>query len=129
MKLLIEKLKYVKFINILHRIESVIGVGVGVPLGEPCQAGEFQCKSDQVCIAIALRCDGQSDCSDASDESGCRTYRPSTSTSICQPLPPRVLQLLQSIPPFHLFFYCLKTIDFVMLYLCLISNITYFFHY
>ena len=48
-------------------IECVTGV-------EPCQAGEFQCKNDKTCIAIALRCDGKVDCGDRTDESGCRKY-------------------------------------------------------
>ncbi|KAI9555097.1 hypothetical protein GHT06_017612 [Daphnia sinensis] len=41
------------------------------PGPEPCQAGEFQCKSDKTCIAIAQRCDRRADCRDGSDESGC----------------------------------------------------------
>ncbi|XP_059400694.1 low-density lipoprotein receptor-related protein 2-like [Carassius carassius] len=37
---------------------------------EPCSGERFQCSSGQ-CVALALRCDGYTDCRDHSDEKGC----------------------------------------------------------
>lgn len=38
---------------------------------KPCKKGEFQCKSDGVCIVDYKVCNSYKDCSDESDEEGC----------------------------------------------------------
>lgn len=37
-----------------------------------CSDDEFQCHSDDRCISDRWRCDGDTDCSDGSDEENCR---------------------------------------------------------
>ena len=39
-----------------------------------CQEGEFRCEKDGTCINLDWRCDGDSDCSDDSDELQCGEY-------------------------------------------------------
>lgn len=41
-----------------------------------CGAGEFHCVTSIECIPTALRCDGQEDCMDGSDELNCTSVRP-----------------------------------------------------
>ena len=36
-----------------------------------CRDNEFQCEDNGMCINIAWKCDGESDCEDGSDEAGC----------------------------------------------------------
>lgn len=44
------------------------------PSNIACGVTDFVC-SDSKCVAEALRCDGQYDCSDGGDERGCREYK------------------------------------------------------
>ncbi|MGH0155580.1 UNVERIFIED_CONTAM: hypothetical protein FKN15_029360 [Acipenser sinensis] len=39
-----------------------------------CGQGEFQCQRDRHCILYWKRCDGHTDCQDASDEASCREW-------------------------------------------------------
>ena len=39
-----------------------------------CRADEFQCRGDRSCISRAGYCNGIRECSDGSDEVGCRKY-------------------------------------------------------
>ena len=41
---------------------------------ERCRSDEFQCRSDRSCINRDDYCNGVRDCSDGSDEVGCRKY-------------------------------------------------------
>ena len=36
-----------------------------------CTHGRFRCEDDHICIPLSYQCDGDRDCDDASDESGC----------------------------------------------------------
>lgn len=42
--------------------------------GTECQEGEFRCEKDGTCINLDWRCDGDTDCSDDSDERQCGEY-------------------------------------------------------
>ena len=39
-----------------------------------CNSNEFQCESDRSCISFVGRCNGRRECSDGSDEAGCRKF-------------------------------------------------------
>jgi len=40
-------------------------------VGSGCEVGSFHCGTGR-CIPVSQRCDGTTDCSDSSDEIGCR---------------------------------------------------------
>nr|XP_026693653.1 sortilin-related receptor-like isoform X3 [Ciona intestinalis] len=48
---------------------------------DTCDADQFECLSDGVCIQLSSKCDGRSDCSDNSDENNCQAAAPTTTDS------------------------------------------------
>ena len=47
-----------------------------------CKAGEFYCPKDDTCINKHWQCDGEKDCSDGADETGCPTTTPAITPSL-----------------------------------------------
>uniref|UniRef100_A0A0P4WJ22 EGF-like domain-containing protein n=1 Tax=Scylla olivacea TaxID=85551 RepID=A0A0P4WJ22_SCYOL len=46
-----------------------------------CREDEFKCESSGLCVPGALKCDGQEDCDDGSDEDSCTAAPPTTACS------------------------------------------------
>ncbi|MPD06664.1 Low-density lipoprotein receptor-related protein 1B [Portunus trituberculatus] len=47
-----------------------------------CQADEFRCKSNGVCVPGTFQCDDEADCDDGSDEDDCSPTIPPPTTTI-----------------------------------------------
>ncbi len=53
-------------------------------LAEPtCSASEFQCGSGR-CVPVTFKCDGENDCGDYTDETGCVNVTCSSSQFLCE---------------------------------------------
>lgn len=47
-----------------------------------CKTNEFYCPKDDLCINNNWRCDGENDCSDGADETGCPSTQPVITPSL-----------------------------------------------
>lgn len=55
-----------------HQTEVSVGKGVSVwPTGGTCNSQQFQCADGSRCIPIHMKCNGDRNCADGSDEADC----------------------------------------------------------
>lgn len=72
------------FITRILWVLFVVLTNCFVIVAEPtCSAGEFQCGSGR-CVPITFKCDGENDCGDYSDETGCVNVTCSMSQFLCE---------------------------------------------